>query len=101
MQKIILSIALCVLLCCCNSTRRTDNTILEYQRQIDKLENELRSRDRAIETGIRQLEGITSRSSDMGADIDSIIRELDEYQRTVERMLRGYRETKSQELNAD
>jgi chromosome segregation ATPase len=92
---------LCILLCCCNSTRRTDNSILEYQRQIDKLENELRSRDRAIETGIRQLEGITRRSEEMGTDIDSIIGELDSYQQTVERMLQDYREAKGQELNAD
>ena len=82
------------LFCSCVYTTRTDKQILEYQRQIDRLEAELRARDRAVEAGIRELERITTRSSEMGADIDGIIRELDEYQCAVERLLQNYRDTK-------
>ena len=89
--KSLIAIAVCFLFCGCICTTRTNGQILEYQRQIDRLEAELRARDRAIETSVRELESITARSSEMGEDIDGIIRELDEYQRTVERLLQNYR----------
>lgn len=91
MQKIIFSLFVCLMLCGCCSTRATDRQILEYQRQVDRLEEELRTRDRAIATSIDRLEAITSRSTEMGTDIDSIIGELDEYQRTIERILSDYK----------
>ena len=91
-KKIILCIAGCFLLtACCSTGKRTDQSILDYQRQIDRLEEELRARDRAIEDSYRRLESITARSEAMGGDIDDIIELLDEYQRTVERCLQDYR----------
>jgi len=90
-----------VLLVGCCSTRRVDRQILEYQRQIDQLENELRARDRAIDAGIRELEAIAERSRGMEADIDDIIRELDEYQRAVERLIQSYRARETEEPEAD
>lgn len=98
MQKVVFSLFVCCMLfCSCNTTRGTDRAILEYQRQVNRLEEELRARDRAIEAGVRRLEAITERSESMGGDIDEIIRELDEYQRAVERMLQDYRGTESKE----
>ena len=90
MQKIIHAFILCVLLTACCTTG-TDNSILEYQRQIDRLEEELRTRDRTIVRNIERLEAVASRSSEMGTDIDAIIGEFDEYQRTIERILSDYR----------
>lgn len=100
-KKIILCIAGLFLLTGCCSTRRVDRQILEYQRQIDQLESELRARDRAIDSSIRELEAITARSRGMEADIDDIIRELDEYQRAVERLIQSYRTGKTEEPEAD
>lgn len=100
-KKIILCFASLILFTGCCSTRRTDGQILEYQRQIDQLESELRARDRAIDSSIRELEAITSRSRGMEADIDDIIRELDEYQRAVERLIQSYRTGKTEEPKID
>lgn len=92
MQKVIFSLFVCIMLCGCYSTRATDRQILEYQRQVDRLEEELRARDRAIATSIDRLEAITDRSTEMGTDIDSIIRELDEYQRAIESIIYDYKQ---------
>lgn len=100
-KKIILCLTGLFLLTGCCSTRRVDRQVLEYQRQIDQLESELRARDRAIDSSIRELEAITSRSRGMEADIDDIIRELDEYQRAVERLIQSYRTGKAEEPEAD
>lgn len=100
-KKIILCFIGLILLTGCCSTRRVDRQVLEYQRQIDQLESELRARDRAIDSSIRELEAITSRSRGMEADIDDIIRELDEYQRAVERLIQSYRTGKAEEPEAD
>lgn len=81
----------------CQSSRGVDGQILEYQRQIDRLESELRDRDRTIEDCARELRNITERSEAMGTDIDSIIRELDEYQRTVQRLLQSIGERADKE----
>lgn len=81
----------------CKSSRAVDGQILEYQRQIDRLESELRDRDRTIEDCARELRSITERSEAMGTDIDSIIRELDEYQRTVQRLLQSISERTDKE----
>lgn len=80
----------CLLFCTCSSTR-TDGLVLEHQEQIDRLESELRSRDRAIDNAVRELESITARSTTMEGTIDDVIELFDEYQRTVERLLRDYR----------
>ncbi|MBR6135052.1 MAG: hypothetical protein IKQ22_01005 [Clostridia bacterium] len=100
-KKVILCLASLILFTGCCSTRRVDRQVLEYQRQIDQLESELRARDRAIDSSIRELEAISSRSRGMEADIDDIIRELDEYQRAVERLIQSYRTGKTEEPEAD
>lgn len=100
-KKVILCFASLILLTGCCSTRRVDRQVLEYQRQIDQLESELRARDRAIDSSIRELEAISSRSRGMEADIDDIIRELDEYQRAVERLIQSYRTGKIEEPEVD
>ena len=101
-KKVFICIAICFLLsACCTTGNRTDRQILEYQKQIDRLEEELRNRDRAIDNAVRELETITARSRDMEADIDTIIREFDEYQRAVERLLQDYREARSGKQSAD
>lgn len=88
-----------MLLCvACTSTRRTgtEYSILEYQRQIDRLESELRSRDTAIANTVRELESITGRSESVGSTVDDAIRELDSYQQTVERVIRGLAATETE-----
>ena len=100
-KKVILCLVGLFLLTGCCSTRRVDRQILEYQRQIDQLESELRARDRAIDSSIRELEAISERSRGMEADIDDIIRELDEYQRAVERLIQSYRTGKTEEPETD
>lgn len=95
-KKIFLLIACaCCLLCmaCASSAGRTDTAILDYQRQIDSLENELNSRDRAIENGIRRLEGITERCTIETGTIDEVIKLFDEYQRGIEQLLYDYYRT--------
>lgn len=92
-KKIFLLIACaCCLLCmaCTSSAGGTDSAILDYQKQIDRLENELNSRDRAIENGIRRLESVTERCTIETGTIDEVIELFDEYQRGVERLLYDY-----------
>ena len=98
MVKKILIVIACFCLCSCITTRHTDNTILEHQKQIDRTEESIRIRDRAIEDCIRELDYISSRSEEMAGDIEDIIRQLDEYQSAVQRLLRaaGYREEQEQ-----
>lgn len=92
LKKIILSIC-CLCLCACVSSRHTKQSVLEHQRQIDRTEESIRVRDRAIEDCIRELEHITTKSEGMGRNIEDIIRELDLYQSAVRRLLQaaGYR----------
>lgn len=94
-EKIIHIIAFCLLLCGCSSTRRVDGDIISHQAEIDRLESELRNRDRAIDNAVRELEGITARSTEMEGTVDELIQLFDEYQRAVERLLRDYRATES------
>lgn len=97
MVKAILSCIFAMCLCACVSTRRTDRLVIEHQAEIDRLESELRSRDRAIDNAVRELEGITTRSTGMEGTIDELIELFDEYQRTVEQLLRDYRATTSKD----
>lgn len=89
-KNIIAVMLVCLLFCTCSSTR-TDRFVLEHQEQIDRLESELRSRDRAIDNAVRELESITARSTTMEGTIDDVIELFDEYQRTIERLLHDYR----------
>ena len=92
LKKVFLSIV-CLCLCACASSRHTEQPVLEHQRQIDRVEEGIRVRDRAIEDCIRELDRVATESEGMGRDIEDIIRELDLYQSAVRRLLQaaGYR----------
>ena len=96
-KKIFLCIA-CLCLCACTSSRHTEQSVLEHQKQIDRTEESIRARDRAIDTCLRELAYIAGRSEEMGGDIDDIIQELDLYHTAVQRLLRatGYRTDEEQ-----
>lgn len=96
-KKIFICI-ICLCLCSCASSRHTEQSILEHQKQIDRTEESIRARDRAIDTCLRELAYIAGRSEEMGGDIDDIIRELDLYHAAVQRLLRaaGYRTDEEQ-----
>lgn len=97
LKKIILCIC-CLCLCACTTTRHTEQPVLEHQRQIDRAEEGIRVRDRAIEDCIRELDHIATKSERMGGGIEDIIRELDLYQSAVRRLLQaaGYRTDEEQ-----
>lgn len=84
---------------CCTKRADTGGTVLEHQREIDNLESELRSRDRTIADTIRSLEAIEGRSSQMGNDIDEVIRLFEEYQRRVQHTLARLRESQGETGN--
>ena len=96
-KKIFLCIA-CLCLCACTSSRHTEQSVLEHQKQIDRTEESIRARDRAIDTCLRELAYIAGRSEEMGGDIDDIITQLDLYHEAVQRLLRatGYRTDEEQ-----
>lgn len=97
MEKIfgwfMLVLALLLFLLCvtaCATAANVDRTVLEHQQQIDRLEEELRNRDRAIESAVKDIRELTSRSSSMEDSIDAVIQLFGEYQRRVDRMLSDY-----------
>lgn len=98
MVKKILLIVTCLCLCSCVSSRHTEQSVLEHQKQIDRAEESIRIRDRAIEDCLRELDRIATKSEGMGGDIEDIIRELDLYHAAVQRLLRaaGYRTDEEQ-----
>jgi chromosome segregation ATPase len=87
-----------VFVACVTSTdRRIEQSVLEHQQQIDKLEarnRDLEQRliryDNAITSGIRELEGIRERSKGMAGEVDEIINLFVQYQLAVERLIRNY-----------
>ena len=86
-------IALLLFLLCvtaCASAANVNRTVLEHQQQIDRLEEELRNRDRAVESAVKDIRELSSRSSSMEGTIDAIIKLFGEYQRRVDRMLSDY-----------
>lgn len=93
MFKKLIVICACLCLCSCISSRHTEQSVLEHQKQIDRAEEGKRIRDRAIEDCLRELDRITAKSEGMGGDIEDVIRELDLYHAAIERLLRaaGYR----------
>lgn len=88
LKKLIIVIA-CLCLCACATSRHTEQSVLEHQKQIDRIEESIRVRDRAIDTCLRELAYISARSEEMGGDIEDIIRELDLYHAAVQRLLRA------------
>ena len=97
LKKIFICI-ICLCLCSCASSRHTERSVLEHQKQIDRTEESIRARDRAIDTCIRELAYIAGRSEEMGGDIDDIITQFDLYHAAVQRLLRaaGYRTDEEQ-----
>lgn len=89
MLKKIFMCVICMCLCACVSSRYTEQSVLKHQKQIDRTEESIRTRDRAIDTCIRELAYIAGRSEEMGGDIEDIIRELDLYHAAVQRLLRA------------
>ena len=106
--KNVLVFTFCLFVLCSCATRvirGSDTAIINHQTEINRLENELRNRDRAIDNAVRELEDITARSSAMEGTVDEIIGLFDEYQRTVEQLLRDYNsirnETSTNGANTD
>lgn len=86
----ILCFACCLFVSCASTDKRTESEVLNYQREIDRLENELSNRDRAIENAVRRLDNVTERSQAMEGTVDELIELFDEYQRAIERLLYDY-----------
>lgn len=68
----------------------TDGAILKYQQQIDRLEEELRNRDRTVEAAVGDIRSITVRSETMEGTVDELIELFGEYQRRVDKLLYDY-----------
>lgn len=99
-KKIFICI-ICVCLCSCASSRHTEQSVLEHQKQIDRTEESIRTRDRAIDTCLRELAYIAGRNEEMGEDIEDIVRELDLYHAAVQRLLRAAGYTTDEEQTAE
>ena len=68
----------------------TNGAVLKYQQQVNRLEEELRNRDRAVEAAISDIRSITVRSETMEGTVDELIELFGEYQRRVEQLLYDY-----------
>ena len=96
-------IFICALFCstlllsgCCSTRNGTNGNDYSYQQQIDRLEEELRNRDRTVETAVRELGVITSRSNSMEGTVDELIQLFGEYQRRVEQLLHDYNKIRTE-----
>lgn len=99
-EKILLfGITLMLLTGCVSS--RTSQSVIEHQREIDRIEEGIRIRDRAIESSIKRLEAISARCSEMEGTVDELIELFDEYQRGVEQLIRDYRAAESTDKDAE
>lgn len=87
-------IAVCTGLSGCASTANTsvDATVLEYQREIARLENTVTSYQREIGYAVEELGNIRDRTAGMEGTIDEVIDLFEDYQQRVERVLQRYRE---------
>lgn len=101
-------IFICALFCstlllsgCCSTRNGTNGNVLSYQQQIDRLEEELRNRDRTVETAVRELGVITSRSNSMEGTVDELIQLFGEYQRRVEQLLYDYNKIRTEAKNTN
>ena len=84
--------AMLLLLLCtgCVSRRAVDDTIINYQRKIDRLESTIQQYDTAIGTATEELGRLKDRSQGMEGDIDYIIKLFDDYQQGVTRLIQNY-----------
>lgn len=95
MRKIlVITITCCIVLFSSCKSSRVNESILEYQKQIDELTAELKRRDTAIRSGIVAINAVSDRCGEMGDEVEDIIRLFDEYQQTVERLLREYQQVR-------
>lgn len=74
----------------CVSRRAVDNTIIDYQRKIDRLESTIQQYDTALGTAAEELGRLKDRSQGMEGDIDYIIKLFDDYQQGVTRLIQNY-----------
>ena len=74
----------------CVSRRAVDNTIIDYQRKIDRLESTIQQYDTAIGTAAEELGRLKDISQGMEGDIDYIIKLFDDYQRGVTKLIQNY-----------
>lgn len=89
---------LCMLLfagCAGMPGKGADRAVISHQQQIDRLEEELRNRDRTIDNAFRELGAVTSRSSMVEGTVDELIELFGEYQRRVEQLLRDYNKVRA------
>lgn len=100
LKKLFIVIA-CLCLCSCVTSRHTEQSVLEHQKQIDRAEEGKRIRDRAIEDCLRELDRIATKSEGMGGDVEDIIRELDLYHAAVQRLLRAAGYTTDEEQTVE
>lgn len=84
---------------CCSTRADTSGTILDYQQQVNRLEEELRNRDRTIDSAIQELGAITNRSAAVEGTIDEIIELFTEYQRRVDKLLHDYNRVRTETEN--
>lgn len=104
-EKILLSavlICLVIILCCLLTgcaTARANRSVLKYQQQVDRLEEELRNRDSTIEAAIRDIRSIEVRSETVEGTVDEIIELFGEYQRRVEQLLQDYNNLRTKAKN--
>jgi len=87
----------CFLFVSCVRSKRVDGDILDYQRQVGVLEARISDYERTIAEyertigrTVTELESIRERANSFGGTIEEVIKLLDDYQRTVERLLRDY-----------
>lgn len=88
-------IAVCTGLSGCATNRNAvaiDRTVLEYQREITRLEDTVASYQREIGYAVEELGNIRAGTTGMAGTIDEIIRLFEEYQQRVEQVLQRYRE---------
>lgn len=89
----------CFTSCTTTATPGSNEAIIDHQRQIARLEEELRNRDRTVESAIRELDTIATRSSAMEGTVDEVIELFAEYQRRVEQLIRDYNKVRIQTIN--
>ena len=93
MVKLFLCIVACICLNGCVTRYRTNGEVLEYQRQIDLLEERIRARDRALTQVLEQLktsqieaEGWKAQSTTLSKKLMSINEQLNNCLMTIEKL---------------
>lgn len=107
MQKKIFGSTIAAVLCmllfagCASTGKGADRAVISHQQQIDRLEEELRNRDRTIDNAFRELGAVTSRSTMVEGTVDELIELFEEYQRRVEQLLRDYNQVRAADTDQE